>query len=173
MNLFARNQSALAWQTLAQTPHLLPCITLQCSGSMVKTRWYSLSIIFVDRLAFIKPEVEFIGHFGGAFFRTGSTRRASEHVHVTSLPVDLYLEIADLAGEFSHLAVSQQINVGMPTDIQQLRRENSYRAIIGGKGLIQLGHFARRCWGSFPPDGLGFPCRRDPKRLAFRLFHRR
>jgi hypothetical protein len=30
----------------------------------------------------------------------------------------------------------------MPTDIQQLRRQNSYRAVIGGKGLVQLGHFA-------------------------------
>jgi hypothetical protein len=30
----------------------------------------------------------------------------------------------------------------MPTDIQQLRRENSYGAVIGGKSLVQLGHFA-------------------------------
>jgi hypothetical protein len=30
----------------------------------------------------------------------------------------------------------------MSTDIQQLRRENSYGAVIGGKGLVQLGHFA-------------------------------
>ena len=56
--------------------------------------------------------------------------------------MDLDLKITDLAREFSYLAVSQQINVRMPTDIQQLRRENSYRAIIGGKGLVQLGHFA-------------------------------
>jgi hypothetical protein len=30
----------------------------------------------------------------------------------------------------------------MPTDIQQLRRENSYRAVIGRKGLVQLGHLS-------------------------------
>jgi hypothetical protein len=29
----------------------------------------------------------------------------------------------------------------MPTDIQQLWRENSYRTIISGKGLVQLRHF--------------------------------
>jgi hypothetical protein len=28
----------------------------------------------------------------------------------------------------------------MSTDIHQLGRENSQRAVIGGKGLIQLGH---------------------------------
>jgi hypothetical protein len=30
----------------------------------------------------------------------------------------------------------------MPTDIQQLRRENSYRAVIGRKGFVQLGHLS-------------------------------
>jgi len=30
----------------------------------------------------------------------------------------------------------------MSTDIQQLGRKNSYRAIVSGKSLIQLGHFA-------------------------------
>jgi hypothetical protein len=56
--------------------------------------------------------------------------------------VDLGLKVTDLAREFSYLAVSQQVNVRMPTDIQQLRRENSYSAVIGGKGFVQLGHFA-------------------------------
>jgi hypothetical protein len=56
--------------------------------------------------------------------------------------VDLGLKVTDLAREFSYLAVSHQVNVRMPTDIQQLRRENSYSAVIGGKSLVQLGHFA-------------------------------
>ena len=30
----------------------------------------------------------------------------------------------------------------MPADLDQFRRENSHGAIIGGKGLIQLGHMA-------------------------------
>jgi hypothetical protein len=55
--------------------------------------------------------------------------------------VNLYAKVTDLAGKFGYLAISQQINFGMSTDIQQLRRENSYSAVIGGKSLIQLGHF--------------------------------
>jgi hypothetical protein len=30
----------------------------------------------------------------------------------------------------------------MPTGIQQLRRENSDGAVVGGKGFVQLGHLA-------------------------------
>ena len=30
----------------------------------------------------------------------------------------------------------------MPADLDQFRRENSHRAIIGGKGLVKLGHMA-------------------------------
>ena len=30
----------------------------------------------------------------------------------------------------------------MPADLDQFGRENSHRAVIGGKGLIQLGHMA-------------------------------
>jgi hypothetical protein len=56
--------------------------------------------------------------------------------------MDLDPEISHLAGKFSYPAVRQQINLGMSTDIQQLRRKNSYRAIVRGKSLIQLGHFA-------------------------------
>jgi len=56
--------------------------------------------------------------------------------------VDHGFEIAHLSRESCHIAVSQNIYVGMPTDIQQLRRQNSYCAVIGGKGLVQLGHLA-------------------------------
>jgi len=101
-----------------------------------------LSIILVDCFALIQPEIELIGHLRGALLCTGSARRAFRIVNVSSFPVDLGLKVTDLAREFSYLAISQQVNVRMPTDIQQLRRENSYSAVIGGKSLVQLGHFA-------------------------------
>jgi len=56
--------------------------------------------------------------------------------------MDYYSEISDLTGEVCYLAVSQKIYVGMPTDIQQLGRENSYCTVIGGKGLVKLSHFS-------------------------------
>ena len=34
----------------------------------------------------------------------------------------------------------------MSTDIHQLRRQNSEGTVIGGKGLVQLGHLAANAW---------------------------
>jgi hypothetical protein len=50
--------------------------------------------------------------------------------------VDFRAELTDLTGKIRYLAVSQQIDVRMSTDIQKLRREDSYSAVIGGKGLV-------------------------------------
>jgi hypothetical protein len=50
--------------------------------------------------------------------------------------------------ENSYLAVSQQVNIRMPTDIQQLRRENSYSAVIGGK-ILSSWAILPRYWGLF------------------------
>jgi hypothetical protein len=34
----------------------------------------------------------------------------------------------------------QNLNVGMPADLDQFRRENSHRAVICREGLVELGH---------------------------------
>jgi hypothetical protein len=107
-----------------------------------KLRRYPLRIILVDRLAFIEAEVEFIGNASGTFLRARAACSAFARIHKSGFPVDLNPKISHLAGEFSYLTVRQQINLGMSTDIKQLRRKNSYRAIVSGKGLVQLGHFA-------------------------------
>jgi hypothetical protein len=37
----------------------------------------------------------------------------------------------------------------MSTDIHQLRRQNSEGAVVGGEGLVQLGHFAANAGQAF------------------------
>ena len=37
----------------------------------------------------------------------------------------------------------------MPADLDQFRRKYSHRAVVGGKGLIQLGHMAANAWRFF------------------------
>ena len=132
-----------------------------------------MSIILVNCLALIQPEIELIGHLRGAFLRTGSTRSAFGIINVSGFPVDLGLKVADLAREFGYLAVSQKVNVRMPTDIQQLRRENSYSAIIGGKSLVQLGHFAPDTGVLFHQVDSDAHVAKIQERPAFRLSHRR
>lgn len=34
----------------------------------------------------------------------------------------------------------------MPADLDQFRRENSHGAVIGGEGLVKLGHVAANAW---------------------------
>ena len=43
----------------------------------------------------------------------------------------------------------------MPADLDQFGGQNSHRAVIGGKGLVQLGHMA--------PDARGFLHQINPK----------
>jgi hypothetical protein len=35
-----------------------------------------------------------------------------------------------------------QLYVNVPADLDQFRRDNSHGAVIGGEGLVQLGHYA-------------------------------
>jgi len=56
--------------------------------------------------------------------------------------VHFHPKVTHLPGKLRHFAVGKQIDFGMSTDIQQLRRQNSYRTVIGGEGLVQLGHLA-------------------------------
>ena len=95
---------------------------LACIGINGKYGRYPLSVILVDCLALIQSEIELVGHLRRTLLRTGSARSASGVVNVSSFPVDFDLKVTDLAREFSYLAVSQQVNVRMPTDIQQLGR---------------------------------------------------
>jgi hypothetical protein len=39
-----------------------------------------------------------------------------------------------------HFRKCQNLDVWMPADLDQFWRENSHRAVVGGKGLVELGH---------------------------------
>ena len=41
-----------------------------------------------------------------------------------------------------NFSICQNLYVGMPADLDQFGREYSHRAVIGGKGLVKLGHMA-------------------------------
>ena len=54
-------------------------------------------------------------------------------------------EIADLSLYTLYFGIGEDLYVGVPADLDQLGRENSHRAVIGGVGLVQLSHV--------PPNG--------------------
>jgi hypothetical protein len=49
-------------------------------------------------------------------------------------------EVSRFSGNFPEFAQREQLNITMPADLDQFRRENSHGAVVGGKGLVQLRH---------------------------------
>ena len=47
-----------------------------------------------------------------------------------------------------YLGAGDKADIEMPADLDQFGRDNSHGTIIGGKGLVQLGHY--------PANGGGF-----------------
>jgi hypothetical protein len=50
------------------------------------------------------------------------------------------VEITALTLYLIHFCECENLYVWVPADLDQFRRENSHRAVVGGKGLVQLGH---------------------------------
>jgi hypothetical protein len=74
------------------------------------------------------------------------------------------LVIARLPGDAFHFRERQQLNVQMPADLDQFRRNDSHGTVIGREGLIQLGHD--------PTDG-GGPLNQMDKKTGIRQINGR
>jgi hypothetical protein len=75
-----------------------------------------------------------------AVFNAGTTAGAQVHVDAAGTLLHFNLEIARLALDAFKICVGDQFDVQMPADLDQYRGDNSHRAVIGGKCLVQLGH---------------------------------
>jgi hypothetical protein len=53
---------------------------------------------------------------------------------------DLGGEVSLNAFQGSNLAKGEKFDVGMPADLDQFWGNDSHRTVIGGEGLVQLGH---------------------------------
>jgi hypothetical protein len=58
------------------------------------------------------------------------------------------LKIAFLSGNGGDFRQGVELDIDVPADLDQFGRDNSHGTIVGGEGLIELGHH--------PPDGAGF-----------------
>ena len=81
-----------------------------------------------------------------AILYTGSTTRAFVLYDVSGLFIQGDLEVSCCSIYSLNFSISQDLYVGMPADLDQFGREYSHGAVIGGKGLIKLGHFAPNGW---------------------------
>ena len=77
-----------------------------------------------------------------AVLDTGRTARAFALYNVSGLFIQGDLEVSCFPFYTVNFSICQNLYVGMPADLDQFGREYSHGAVIGGIGLVQLGHFA-------------------------------
>jgi hypothetical protein len=82
----------------------------------------------------------------GTVFHTGTTPGAQIHLDAAGTLFHFDLEIAGLTGNAFKVCIGDQLNVQMPADLDQYGRDDSHRAVIGGKCLVQLGHDPANGW---------------------------
>jgi len=99
-----------------------------------------LGILHMDRLSLTQTRIIFIVYFCWTFLSTEAAGDTLRRVHVTGLLYHLDLKISFFPRDALHLGEGQELNVEMPADLDQFGRKDSHGAVIGGEGLVQLGH---------------------------------
>jgi hypothetical protein len=86
--------------------------------------------------------IEWIRVLDWAIFDTGRTSRAFVLKDVSGLSNQGYPEVSRFSFYTVNVSIRQDFYVGMPADLDQFGRKYSDGAVIGGKGLVKLGHMA-------------------------------
>jgi hypothetical protein len=105
-------------------------------------RGNALREVFIDGLALSKAHIEIILDRSWTLLHAGTATGTEVLIYIAGLFTHPHIKGTHLALYLFNLAVGEEIDIGMPTGIQQLRRENSDGAVVGGKGFVQLGHLA-------------------------------
>jgi hypothetical protein len=101
--------------------------------------------------------------FDRAVFYTRGTTRAFILENVPWLFYQRYLEVTYFPFYTVNFSISEDLDIGMPADLDQFGREYSHGAVIGRKGLVKLGHVppnARRLLNQVHPKTGGSEIKR-------------
>ncbi len=77
-----------------------------------------------------------------AVLYTGRTTRAFVLYNVSGLFIQGDLEVSCFPFYTVNFSIGQDLYIRMPADLDQFGREYSHGAVIGGIGLVKLGHLA-------------------------------
>jgi hypothetical protein len=101
-----------------------------------------LSEVYMDGFILRYFLIKLIRVFDRAVFYTGRTTRAFALNNISGLFNQGYLEVSCFPYDTVNFSIRQDLYVGIPADLDQFGREYSNGAVIGGKGLVKLGHMA-------------------------------
>jgi len=108
----------------------------------VRNQRNGLSEIDVDGFILRYLLIELIRVFDRAVFYTGRTTRAFVLQNIPGLSNQGYPKVSCFSFYTFNVSIRQDFYVGMPADLDQFGCKYSYGAVIGGKGLVKLGHMA-------------------------------
>ena len=101
-----------------------------------------MSEVYMDGFILRYFLIKLIRIFDRAVFYAGRTTRAFVLHDVSGLLGKGYLEVPCVSLYTVNLGIGEDLYVRMPADLDQLGCEYSHRAVIGRKGLVELGHVA-------------------------------
>jgi len=94
----------------------------------------------MGRLSIYQPLIVFIGQQDRAHIGAITAGCAFRLVYIARCLVNSDLEISLFAFNPVDLCIGDEVDVEMPADLDQFRRDNSHGAVIGGECLVQFGH---------------------------------
>jgi hypothetical protein len=86
--------------------------------------------------------IVFIRIFDRAVFYTSGTTGALVLQNIPGLFSQSYLKVSCFPFYAVNFRIGEDLYVGMPADLDQFGCEYSHGAVIGGEGLVKLGHMA-------------------------------
>jgi hypothetical protein len=101
-----------------------------------------LSEVYMDGFILRYFLIKLIRVFDRAVFYAGGTTRAFALYNISGLFNQGYLEVSCFPYDTVNFSIRQDLYIGIPADLDQFGREYSDGAVIGGKGLVKLGHMA-------------------------------
>jgi hypothetical protein len=103
----------------------------------------------IHGLAFIHAHIKLILYFLWALLGANAAADALVFINVPGSLEDFDLKVARISGDALYFGERDKVNVGVPADLDQLGGDNSHGTLIGGEGLIQLGHYPTDSWRPF------------------------
>jgi hypothetical protein len=86
--------------------------------------------------------IVFVGIFDRAVFYAGGATRALVLQNIPGLFSQSYLKVSCFPFYTVNFRIGEDLYVGMPADLDQFGCEYSHGAVVGGEGLVKLGHMA-------------------------------